>query len=48
MVRLPGQMDGGDDVPVTKRQAELAAFCFVANIAEETAHGEGGLELHPG
>ena len=48
VVRLPGQMDGGDDVPVTKRQAELAAFCVVANIAEETAHGEGGLELRRG
>lgn len=29
-------------------QAELAAFCVVANVAEETAHGEGGLELRRG
>jgi hypothetical protein len=48
VVRLPGQVGGGDDVPVTKRQEELAAFCVVANIAEETAHGEGGLELRRG
>ena len=33
---------------VPKRQAELAAFCVVANIAAETAHGEGGLELRGG
>jgi hypothetical protein len=33
---------------MTERQAELAAFCVVANIAEETAHGEGGLELGRG
>jgi hypothetical protein len=32
-------------MPGAKRQAGLAAFCVVANIAEETAHGEGGLEL---
>ncbi len=48
VVRLPGQVDGGDDVPVARRQAELAAFWVVANIAEETAHGEGGLELRRG
>ena len=48
VVRLPGQMDGGDDVPGAERQAELAAFCVVANIAEQTAHGEGGLELRRG
>jgi hypothetical protein len=39
------QLDGADDAPVTKRRAELAAFCVAANIMEETAHGEGGLEL---
>src|SRR5437868_3453722 len=48
VVRLPGQVDGGDDVSVTKRQPGLAAFCVVANIAEQTAHGEGGLELRLG
>jgi hypothetical protein len=40
VVRLTGQVDGADDVSVTKRQAGLAAFCVVANIAAETAHGE--------
>jgi len=35
-------------VPGAERQAELAAFCVVANIAEETAHGEGCLELRRG
>jgi hypothetical protein len=48
VVRLPGQLDGADEAPVTKRQAELAAFCVMANILEETAHGEGGLELRRG
>ena len=33
---------------MTKRRAELAAFCVAANIMEETAHGEGGLELRRG
>ena len=28
------------------QQAEL--FCVVANVAEETAHGEGGMELRQG
>jgi hypothetical protein len=45
---LPGHLAGADDVPVPKRQAELAAFCVVANIAEQTAHGEGDLELRRG
>ena len=45
---MPGQPDRADDVPVGNRQAEPAAFCVVANIAEETAHGEGGLELQRG
>jgi hypothetical protein len=35
-------------MPAGNRQAELAAFCVVANIAAETAHGEGGLELRRG
>ena len=48
VVRLPGQLDGADDVPAANRQAELAAFCVMANIAEETAHGESGLELRRG
>jgi hypothetical protein len=26
----------------------LAAFCVVANIADQTAHGEGGLEPRRG
>jgi hypothetical protein len=30
------------------RLHELAAFCFAANVAEETASGEGGLEVRPG
>jgi hypothetical protein len=42
------RLDGADDVPGAKRQAELAAFCVVANIADQTAHGEGGLELRRG
>jgi len=46
--RLPGQPDRADEVPAGNRQAELAAFWVVANIAEETAHGEGGLQLHGG
>jgi hypothetical protein len=48
VVRLLGQPDDVDDVPAAKRQADLAVFCVVANIAEETAHGEGGLELRRG
>jgi hypothetical protein len=27
---------------------QAALFCMVANVAEETAHGEGGLELRQG
>ena len=30
------------------RTGQLAAFCVVANVAEETASGEGGLELRAG
>jgi hypothetical protein len=48
VVQLPRQLAGADDVPVAERQAELAAFCVVASIAAETAHGEGGLELRRG
>ena len=33
---------------VENQAAELAAFCVVANIAGQTAHGEGGLELRHG
>ena len=29
-----------------EQHAELA--CVVANVAEETAHGEGGLDIHQG
>jgi hypothetical protein len=35
-------------VPAGSRQAELTVFCVVANIAEQTAHGDGGLELQRG
>ena len=48
VVRLAGQPDDADDMPVPKRQADLAAFCVVANIADQTAHSEGGLELRRG
>ena len=30
------------------RTAQLAAFCVVANVAEETASGEGGLDVRAG
>ena len=45
---MPGQPDRAGDVPAGSQQAELAAFCVVANIADQTAHGEGGLELQRG
>lgn len=33
---------------VETEQAPLLGYCLVANVAEETAHGEGGLELRSG
>jgi hypothetical protein len=35
-------------VCVESEQAQLIAYCLVANVAQETAHGEGGLELRSG
>ena len=40
--------DCANDVPVGNGRAELAALRVVANIAEQTAHGVGGLELRRG
>lgn len=34
--------------PVDDGQSQPGGFCVVANIAKETARGEGGLELRPG
>ena len=46
--RLPG----GPLVPMMGRweiaRAQLAAFCVVANVAAETASGDGGLEVRAG
>ena len=39
---------GADDGPVGDRTGQLAGFCVVANVAEETASGEGGLEVRAG
>jgi len=44
---MPGDRRA-DDSPVQNPPAELAAFCVVANVAEQTAHGEGGLDLRRG
>ena len=46
--RLPGGLAGADDGPVGDRAGQLAAFCVVANVAAETAAGEGGLEVRAG
>jgi hypothetical protein len=46
--RLPGRLAGADDGPVGDRAGVLAAFCVVANVAQETASGEGGLEVRAG
>ena len=46
--RLPGGLAGADDGPVGDRAGQLAAFCVVANVAAETASGEGGLEVRAG
>jgi hypothetical protein len=37
-----------DDGPVGDHTGQLAAFCVVANVAEETASGEGGLQVRAG
>ena len=44
VIRLPGQLDA----PMMCRPVELAAFCVVASIAEQAAHGKDGLELRSG
>jgi anti-sigma regulatory factor (Ser/Thr protein kinase) len=46
--RLPGGLAGADDGAVGDRAGQLAAFCVVANVAAETAAGEGGLEVRAG
>ena len=46
--RLPGGLAGADDGAVGDRAGQLAAFCVVANVAAETASGEGGLEVRAG
>jgi anti-sigma regulatory factor (Ser/Thr protein kinase) len=47
--RLPGGPLGADDGPVGDRAGhQLAAFCVVANVAAETASGDGGLEVRAG
>jgi hypothetical protein len=48
VARLPGGLAGADDGAVGDRAGQLAAFCVVANVAEETASGEGGLEVRAG
>jgi len=50
-VRYPGcpaGLAGADDGAVGDRAGQLAAFCVVANVAEETASGEGGLTVRAG
>jgi hypothetical protein len=39
---------GADDGPVGDRTGQPAGFCVVANVAEETTSGEGGLEVRAG
>ncbi|MGH3176355.1 MAG: ATP-binding protein, partial [Streptosporangiaceae bacterium] len=39
---------GADDGAVGDPAGQLAAFCIVANVATETAAGEGGLEVRTG
>jgi hypothetical protein len=46
--RLPGGLLVPMIGPVGDRTGLLAAFCVVANVAQETASGEGGLEVRAG
>ena len=45
---IAGRVADADDRPVGDHTGQLAAFCVVANVAEETASGEGGLQVRAG
>jgi hypothetical protein len=48
-MRVAPARAGADDVRVTEGGGqEVLGFCVVANVAEWTAHGEGGLERRHG
>jgi hypothetical protein len=46
--RLPAGAATAHPECVESQDPPLLAYCLVANVAEQTAHGEGGLELRSG